>query len=285
MNQHETDRGPQAVEPDLTAGERFALRYTIGLNPAGAACSFIPKNACSLLRYSAAIHNGAIAAGSDPALIHALNRTFNLTLKEWDQSPYTFIFYRDPYRRLVSCFMDKIVGQASYCLNDLVSNMSRHPVRPGGQAQVVDIFEKITKHGTAALHFEDFVNLLYDGRRLYANAHWIPQHLFRVRSTYSDFFCVENMEHAKRELRAKCRFELHDPSLKLRHDLRHLKKVTHVDAHRSAASELRSLVECGEAYTYESFYQSAEVRQKVDEMYQKDLAIFHEHFQDYALTL
>jgi hypothetical protein len=62
----------QAVE-GLNHNERyvFARRYSLHLYQANAVYTFIPKNACSTLRYSLATANGYPDPTSDPNWIHS----------------------------------------------------------------------------------------------------------------------------------------------------------------------------------------------------------------------
>ena len=54
----------------------FSLAYTLSIYPLDAVYTFIPKNACSALRYSIAIANGFLGDISDINWIHDNNRTF-----------------------------------------------------------------------------------------------------------------------------------------------------------------------------------------------------------------
>ncbi len=93
------------------AAHTFAARYALQHFDSGAVYSFIPKNACTTMRYSLALANGAIAGAEDFPWIHANNTTFNLTLKDLVTAPYTFVILRDPFARLASVFLDKIVSK------------------------------------------------------------------------------------------------------------------------------------------------------------------------------
>ena len=82
----------------------FSSRYALSIYPIDAICTFIPKNACSSLRYSIAIANGFIKDLNDIKWIHSNNQTFIATQRELALSNYTFVVLRCPFTRIASCF-------------------------------------------------------------------------------------------------------------------------------------------------------------------------------------
>lgn len=90
---------------------QFALRHTLQIYTSNAIYSFIPKNACSTMRYSIAKTNGFIEGEKDINWIHNNNKTFNSDLKSLIVADYTFVILRCPYSRLASVFLDKFVKQ------------------------------------------------------------------------------------------------------------------------------------------------------------------------------
>lgn len=91
----------------------FSKRYALQHFSSGAIYTFIPKNACSTMRYSLAVANGFIDKSTDPNWIHNnINSNSNLfhpSQKDIATSPYTFVILRCPYKRLASAFLDKAV--------------------------------------------------------------------------------------------------------------------------------------------------------------------------------
>ena len=84
----------------------FSSRYTLSIYPIDAICTFIPKKACSSLRYSISIANGFIKDLDDIKWIHSNNQTFIATQREIVRAKFTFVILRCPFRRAASCFID-----------------------------------------------------------------------------------------------------------------------------------------------------------------------------------
>ena len=166
----------------------YAHRFAISLYASQAIYSFIPKNACSTMRLSVAYANGAITGPADFHWIHANNETFMPTLRDLATARYTFVVLRDPFHRLVSCFLDKMVtGQ-------IKPNFFSKPV---GEAMTED-----------TLTFRKFV--IGVKKRLNANGHWKPQTAFLVYEDYDDWFAVEDFGRAVTTLERRIGLEVLD---------------------------------------------------------------------------
>ena len=87
----------------------MAASHALKIYKTGAIDTFIPKNACSTMRLSVAIANCCIADASGFEWIHNNNDTFRANLEDLIRATYTFVILRDPFVRLASCFLDKIV--------------------------------------------------------------------------------------------------------------------------------------------------------------------------------
>jgi hypothetical protein len=81
------------------AAHQFASQHALSFYAADAVYSFIPKNACSTMRYTLALANGAISGPRHFNWIHTNNLTFRASLAELAKAKYTFVILRDPYRR------------------------------------------------------------------------------------------------------------------------------------------------------------------------------------------
>ncbi|WP_373417475.1 sulfotransferase family 2 domain-containing protein, partial [Vibrio parahaemolyticus] len=64
--------------------------------------TFIPKVACSTMRYTVARENGCVTGLSQANWIHNNNQTFNATLSEALRTDYSFVILRCPFSRLAS---------------------------------------------------------------------------------------------------------------------------------------------------------------------------------------
>lgn len=174
---------------------QFAAQYALSIYNSDAIYSFIPKNACSTMRYSIGIANGAIADEADFNWIHANNSTFRASLRELARAKYTFVILRDPYLRLGSCYLDKMVDQT----------------------EVAWTYHALTNYRTppAMLTFREFVANV--ATQTDANEHWRPQVDFLVYEDYDDFFCLEAFAEAAATLRRRIGLEIHDARPLTRH--------------------------------------------------------------------
>jgi hypothetical protein len=176
------------------AAHQGAARYALSLYALDAVYSFIPKNACSTLRYSLALANGVLSGPEQFNWIHTNNPTFRATLAELAKARYTFVVLRDPFLRIASCYLDKIAG-----LTDVAWHyhaLTNYRLEP------------------AMVTFREFVMGLR--LRLRSNEHWRPQVDFLVYETYDDYFCVESFGEATRRLGERG-FEVHDARPLTRH--------------------------------------------------------------------
>ena len=84
-------------------------------------CTWIPKNACSTLRYSIAKDNGAITSISELPWIHNNNDSFTASNKELLTADYSFTVLRNPFRRVLSFFLKKLATNLVIFLETNVS--------------------------------------------------------------------------------------------------------------------------------------------------------------------
>ena len=170
------------------AAHQFASQHALSIYAADAVYSFIPKNACSTMRYTLAMANGAIAGPKHFNWIHTNNLTFRASLAELAKAKYTFVILRDPFRRIASCYLDKMVDQTT----------------------VAWTYHALTNYQTAPamLTFREFVtNIKY---RLRGNEHWRPQLDFLVYEHYDDIFCLETFSDAATALRSRIGLDVQD---------------------------------------------------------------------------
>ena len=71
-------------------------------------CTWIPKNGCSNLRFSIALANGFIDSKNDIGWIHNLHAPLIPTNKEILAADFSFVVLRNPFKRLLSFFLDKL---------------------------------------------------------------------------------------------------------------------------------------------------------------------------------
>jgi hypothetical protein len=166
----------------------FSAGYALSIYASDAIYTFIPKNACSTMRYSLALANGAIDGPEHFNWIHSNNNTFRASLRDLARATYTFVILRDPFLRLASCYLDKMVDQNDPAWSYYrLLNYEQQP---------------------ADLTFRQFVTQLKPVVR--ANEHWRPQTDFLVYQTYDNIFCFEKFEEVKTVLQERIGFTVRD---------------------------------------------------------------------------
>jgi len=173
----------------------FARLHAQCLYRAEAIYSFIPKNACSTLRYSVALFNGAIRDEKDLGWIHRNNHTFAAAISDLARAKYAFIVLRDPYTRIVSCFLDKMIN-VDRPLWSLWESLDR-PWQP------------------MDLTFRIFIDAI--SQRVRLDGHWRPQSDFLIFDDYDDYFAFENMPHVTATLKKRIGLDVRDTREALMH--------------------------------------------------------------------
>lgn len=173
----------------------FAVSYAMCHYSSRSVCTFIPKNACTNLRYSIALANGAIGGMSDFHWIHANNQSFNPgSLTELLQAEYTFVFLRNPFTRIASYFLDKLVGNSSSPAD-------------GSYEMAKALFPLPEEE----LTFRGFVDLLWrEPAKIVQDVHIRPQLDFLVFDDYDDWFCLERYSDAVQRISDKIGLKIHD---------------------------------------------------------------------------
>lgn len=181
----------------------LAHNHSMAIYNADAIYSMIPKNACSTLRLSIAMANGAIDNEASWRWIHSNNLTFKPTLRDLATAKYTFTFLRCPYARLVSCFLDKMVSRTAdaWQFHKLIDETLPLP----------------------RLTFRRFCTEMATPKVKHANIHWRPQVDFLVYKTYDNLFCVEDFASAAERLEQQIGLRLIDSRPLVKHDSSHFR--------------------------------------------------------------
>lgn len=236
----------------------LAKQHALGIYSSGSVYTFIPKNACSTLRYSVAIANGCLDPGGDINWIHANNATFSVGLREAFLANYTFVVLRCPFRRLASVFLDKVVGKeapTAWTYYDLI-----------GRDRPLD-----------DVTFEYFVKSLLDRGILKHEIHWRPQVDFLLYNEYSDVFCVEQFPKAVRTLKEKVDFDVHDARDLTKHGSERYSLIKDGLWHDVPVKELYSLKMSGQLPSAEVLY-SRHLHAAVSSAYRDDIDIYRTYF-------
>lgn len=240
----------------LTGNPRhaFAARHALSLFGSRSVYSYIPKNACTTLRFSLAIANGCLRPEDDPAWVDANNATFVAGLPALLTADYTFIVLRCPYRRLASAYLDKLTQDTGWRRR----------------------FLEILGEPDAALSFRSFVKLIQRRGLRRSDHHWAPQVDFMVYRQYDDVFRLEDYETMRDALAERIGLVLYDTRSRVPHGLDRFEPVEGAFADVPALT-IGQLQSEGRSPGHAALYDD-EVRALVDKAYAKDLDYYRHRF-------
>ena len=171
----------------------FAIKHTLCHYKSNAVCTWIPKNGCSNLRYSVSKENGAISSIDEIEWIHRNNDCFNANTKESLKADYTFIILRNPFKRLLSFFLDKLC----------------HPQEEQTEGSYQHAQE--TFNFSENNSFLDFVNYIWENpNSIYNDEHTRPQCDFLLYRQYDDYFALEGIDVANLRIYEKTGIKIDD---------------------------------------------------------------------------
>jgi hypothetical protein len=235
---------------------QVAASHALKIYKTGAIYTFIPKNACSTMRLSLAIANCCIADASGFEWIHDNNNTFRADLEDLVRATYTFVILRDPFMRLASYFLDKIVSQARSAqrLRELVQ---------------LDL-------DLDAITFADFANFLNDATVRAGNMHWRPQTDLLVYDQYDDYFAFENFTAAAAAIRDRAGLEVVDARPLTAHGLDQYRLLpAGVDHSRTPVREIARMKRDGDCPDPRSLF-TQPIVQSLAHLYADDLQLYAE---------
>lgn len=227
----------------------FSSSHTLSIYPIGAVYTFIPKNACSSLRYSIAVANGFLDGVEDVKWIHKNNQTFVSTQREVCIANYTFVVLRCPFTRIASGFLNKLVDK-TFNVNDAAGNR-------------IDI------------NFHDFLMVIKSQQRSEMNQHWRNQSDFLHYERYDEYFSLESFPNAIKSL-GNHGLNVYDTRTKLKHDLSALERIDG-DFSKLKTDELKKMKDEGCLPNYKSMFGDKEI-ELINEMYKDDINLYKSHF-------
>lgn len=240
---------------------KWASAHALAIYDLNAVYTFIPKNACSTMRYSLAIHNGFIRVGDDAKWIDNNNSTFVADQRSLVSNNYAFVVLRCPYRRLVSGYLDKVVS-ANLNMKYL---LSRSPKK--------EDLDKISLADVLNLSFHDFARLCLSPRSGVIDFHWNPQISFLVYEDYDDWFSVEDFTAATEKL-TEIGFHVHDTRNLIGHSTHRDVKIDGAFA-RTPAGQIAQMRREGKVPDYHALYDD-ETRALVKKLYADDLQLYRD---------
>lgn len=179
------------------SAHNFAVSHALNVYPSRSVYTYIPKNACSTMRYSLAIENGCIGGEDDVEWIHDNNTTFTCDLRDILTASYTFTILRCPFKRLASLYLDKFLSKDRVAWHYFDANEKRISLD--------------------SLTFKKFVRSLRNQKVLKANHHWRPQVDFLLYEEYDDYFDMEKFTDVVTKLKQKIDFSVQDARELIKH--------------------------------------------------------------------
>jgi len=236
----------------------FCLKQTARIYRSNSLYTWIPKNACSTMRFSVAKANGCIKGLEDLNWIHSNNISFNATTETAAVSGYTFVILRCPFSRLLSAFMDKIVGST-----------------PQGW-----LFRQTCKYSFDLhdLTFKQFIDEICTQPLQQLNVHWHPQTNFLLFDEYDDYFSYEKLADAIPIIEEKTGIEIIDTRAALGHDIASIKGVLQEpEPYNIAAFDLLVHKKAGRVPAPEAMF-DADIIAKIRQKFAPDFQLYESKF-------
>ena len=200
---------------------QFANNHALNIFVSDSVYSFIPKNACSTMKLSIAIGNGLI---SDPAEYKWQLRnieTLTANLRDLITAKFTFVILRNPYLRIASTYLDKIINKEPEMW--FLISLFRENIKP----------DEIT--------FENFVKLVCNENVLRSNNHWRPQIDFLVYSKYDAYIQFEKFNNQKNIIEKNSKIKIIDIRKLTQNDNSSYKKINDNNFAKIKPSEILDL--------------------------------------------
>jgi len=235
----------------------FAIGHAIRVFPSNALYTYIPKNACSTLRYSIARANGMIGADDDPHWIHRNTTSYLHDTASAFSASYAFVILRCPLSRIASLYLDKFVG-----------------MRPEAWL----FYDKIDhSRELVNLTFRHFLRGLKDGQNLRLNEHWRPQVDFLLFENYDHYFRLEDFKAAESVLKARIGLHIHDTRAIFQHDSSGLEEISHPQAANLTTLECLNMRVRGQKPSIAALFDD-ECRSLCMKLYSQDFALYQHIF-------
>lgn len=244
------------------AALKFRIAHALHIYQSNAIYTYIPKNACSTMRYSVALTNGFIQKQEEWRWIHTNDLTQSVKNLSYLLNPnYSFVILRCPYGRLVSVFFDKFINNKPHAKKFMQKYMSNLKIDN--------------------LSFQDFVNRISEIKSVQYDHHWRPQTDFLLYKEYTRYFALEELETASKTLEQDIGFKVHDTRKIVGHHTSHVRKIEHIqEPWYLSIKELRELSQLPKV---QSMY-SKEMIKKVKTIYAEDIDFYSSKFGNKNLS-
>ncbi len=240
--------------------QAFAMKHALAIYDSKSLYTYVPKNACSTMRYSIARNNRFIDAHTDVDWHHSNNLTFCASQEFAANAEYAFVVLRCPFRRIASAYLDKVVTA-----NRVVRSI--YPIKI--KKIQLRLMERSMYHG---LTFRTFIERISRIRRQELNQHWRPQADFMLYDSYDDYFSVEDFGRVATVLNNQIGFTVYDTRNIVGHDTQKFEKVSgHFTD--TLAGELFVMRNAGQVPDYASLYDD-DLRKVVAGIYADDIELY-----------
>ena len=234
----------------------FAKRHTLLHLKSNSVCTWIPKVGCTNMRYSIPLSNGAISTPADIEWVHNNNDSFAASNKELLNADYTFVILRNPFKRLISFYLDKL------CHDDPNESDKSYSVA------------KQRFHATDSTSFSDFIETLWeDAELINSDIHVRRQTDFLIYNKYDDYFCLENYKPAVERIFEMTGLQIIDTrgmgSGKTTHKHTESSEIDYT----TKSSEISKLLKIGKKPIPKNMY-SDELCKKVGVLFQADIMLY-----------
>ena len=240
----------------------FAKQHTLIHLKSNSICTWIPKVGCTNMRYSIPLANGAISTPADIEWIHNNNNSFTADNKELLAANYTFVVLRNPFKRLISFYLDKL------CHDD-----------PNESDKSYSVAKKSFK-ASDSTSFLDFVKTLWQEPELInTDIHVRRQVDFLIYNKYDDYFCLENYEQAIEKIFRTTGLKIVDTRGMGSGNTTH-KHIENEDInYDTGASEIGKLMKIGKKPNIKNMY-SDEIIRMVSVLFLPDILLYLDKIND-----
>ena len=240
----------------------FAKQHTLIHLKSNSVCTWIPKIGCTNMRYSIPLANGAISTADDIEWVHNNNNSFAADNKELLKANYTFVVLRNPYKRLLSFFLDKL------CHDDPHESDKSYSVA------------KERFKATESTSFMDFVETLWQEPELLdSDIHVKRQTDFLVYNKYDDYFCLENYKQAIEKIFKMTGLKIIDTRGMGSGNTTHRHSESSDIDYTTKSGELSKLLNIGKKPNPRNMY-SNELCRKVGVLFQPDVLLYLDKIKD-----
>lgn len=240
------------------------MRHALAIYESKSIYTFIPKNACSTMRYSLARNNGFINESTHVDWHHSNNLTFTASQEYAATIDYAFVILRCPFRRIASAFLDKVVTANLVTRSIFPKKYEKVLLRINGKKMFHD------------LSFKDFLSRIEKMDPMALNQHWRPQSDFLLYEKYDDYFSVERFAQFEAQIAERIGFKVYDTRERVGHDTTRFEKIDG-DFSSVSAGELFNIRSNGQLPSYQSLFDD-EALEITSRIYGEDIALFKDKF-------